>query len=103
MEAPRLGVKWELQLLANTTATAMWDLNHVCDLRHSSWPHRILQPTEQDQGSNPHPRGYQPGSSPLSHNGNSASTCLNVPLGILGDVPSPDTTRLTCVRAMLAA
>ena len=29
------------------------------------------QPTERGQGSNPHPYGYQSGSLPLSHNGNS--------------------------------
>ena len=29
MEVPRLGVQWELQLLAYTTAMA--DLSHVCD------------------------------------------------------------------------
>ena len=27
MEVPRLGVKLELQLLANTTATAMWEVS----------------------------------------------------------------------------
>ena len=32
MEVPRLGVTSELQLLAYTTATAMPDLSHVCDL-----------------------------------------------------------------------
>ena len=39
-EVPRLAVELELQLLAYTTATAMWDLSHVCDLHHSS--HQIL-------------------------------------------------------------
>ena len=34
MEAPRLGVKLELQLPAYTTAT--WDPSHVCSLHHSS-------------------------------------------------------------------
>ena len=37
MEVPRVGVKSELQLLAYTTATTMWDPNYVCDLYHSSW------------------------------------------------------------------
>ena len=32
MEVTRLGVKLELQLLAYTTATAMWDLSHICYL-----------------------------------------------------------------------
>ena len=35
MEVPRLGVKWELQPPACTTATATRDLSHVCDLCHS--------------------------------------------------------------------
>ena len=41
MEVPRLGVELELQLLAAATATATRDLNHVCDLHHSSWQWRI--------------------------------------------------------------
>ena len=40
----RLGVQLELQLLATATATALWDLSHVCDLRHSSRQCRILNP-----------------------------------------------------------
>jgi len=35
MEVPRLGVESELQLLADTTATAMQDLSHISDLHHS--------------------------------------------------------------------
>ena len=54
MEVPRLGVESELQLPSCTTATVMPD----------------PQPTE-GQGLNSHPRGYQLGSLPLSHNGNS--------------------------------
>ena len=44
MEVSRLGVKSEPQLLAYTTATATPDLNHVCDVHHSSWQHRIPNP-----------------------------------------------------------
>ena len=44
MEVPRLGVKLELQLPACTTATAMQDPSHVCDLHHSSQPCWILNP-----------------------------------------------------------
>ena len=33
---PRLGIKSELQLPAYTTATAVRDLSHICDLHHSS-------------------------------------------------------------------
>ena len=47
MDIPRLGVKWELQLPAYTTATAMRDLNPICDLRHSSWQRRILHPLSE--------------------------------------------------------
>ena len=32
----------ELQLLAYATATATWDLSHVCNLHQSSWQCRIL-------------------------------------------------------------
>ena len=35
-KVPRLGVKSELQLPDNTTATATRDLSHVCNLHHSS-------------------------------------------------------------------
>ena len=44
MEISRLAVEWELQLPDYTTATAMPDLSHICDLHHSSWQHQILNP-----------------------------------------------------------
>ena len=44
MEVPRLVVELELQLLAFTPATAMWDLSCVFDLHHSSGQCRILNP-----------------------------------------------------------
>ena len=44
MKVPRLGVKLELQLPTYTTATATWDLSHICDLHHSSWQYQILNP-----------------------------------------------------------
>ena len=43
MEVPRLWMELELQLLAYTTATAMWDLSRLWDLHHSS-RQRILNP-----------------------------------------------------------
>ena len=43
-EIPRLRVEWELQLPAYTTATAMQDPSRICDLHHSSWQCRILNP-----------------------------------------------------------
>ena len=33
--------------LAYTTATATLDLSHVCDLHHSSWQCRILNPLSE--------------------------------------------------------
>ena len=44
MEVPRLGVKSELQLQACTTATARWDLSHICNLHHSYQQHQIPDP-----------------------------------------------------------
>ena len=44
MKVPRLGVKQELQLPANTTATAMRDPGHVCNLHHTSRQDQILNP-----------------------------------------------------------
>ena len=46
MEAPRLGVELDLQLLACTTAIAMQDPS-ICNLRHSSWQHQILNPLRE--------------------------------------------------------
>ena len=47
MGVPRLVAEWELQLLAHSTATAMWDLSHVCDLSYSSWQCWILNPLSE--------------------------------------------------------
>ena len=44
MEDPRLAFELELQLSAFTTATAMPNLSHVCQLYHSSWQCQILNP-----------------------------------------------------------
>ena len=44
MEVPKLGVKSELQPPAYTKATATRDLSHVCNLHHSSWQRRIINP-----------------------------------------------------------
>ena len=44
VEVPRLGVESELQLPAYTTATAVQDPSHTCDLHHSSGQCRILNP-----------------------------------------------------------
>ena len=47
MEVPRLGVELQLQPPAHTTATAMQDLGHVCDLHHGSQPCWILTPLSE--------------------------------------------------------
>ena len=44
MEVPRRGVKLELYLPASTTATAMPDPSHDCNLHHSSWQCWIHNP-----------------------------------------------------------
>ena len=47
MEVPRLGVRLELQPLVYTRATATRDPSRVCDLHHSSWQRRILNPLSE--------------------------------------------------------
>ena len=44
MEVPRLGAESELQLPAYTSATAVPDMSHVCDLHHSLRQGQILDP-----------------------------------------------------------
>ena len=47
MEVPRLGIKWELQPLAYTTAIATQDPSCICNLHHSSRQHWILDPLSE--------------------------------------------------------
>ena len=47
IEVPEPGVESELQLPAYTTAKAMPDLSHICDLRHSLWQRWILNPLSE--------------------------------------------------------
>ena len=44
MEITKLGVEWELQLPAYSTATATLDPSHVWDLHLRSGQHKILNP-----------------------------------------------------------
>ena len=67
MEVPRLGVESELQPPAYARAIATLDLSRICNLHHSS---RQRQTTEQGQGSNLLPHGYQSDSFLLHHKGN---------------------------------
>ena len=50
MQVPRLGVESELQLPATATATATLGLSHICDLHHSSWQRRVLNPPREPRG-----------------------------------------------------
>ena len=45
VEVLRLEVELKLQLLANATATL--DPSHICDLHHSLWQCRILNPLNE--------------------------------------------------------
>ena len=47
MEVPRLGAESELKQLTYTTATAMRDLSHVCNLHQSSWQCWNLNPLSE--------------------------------------------------------
>ena len=47
MEVPGPGIQSELQLPAYTTATALPDLSHICDLHYSSWQHQTLNPLSE--------------------------------------------------------
>ena len=50
MKIPRLGVEWELQLLAYATAIITRDLSCLCNLNHSSWQCQILNPLSEARG-----------------------------------------------------
>ena len=43
IEVPSLGIKFKLQLLAYSTATAMLDPSHICDLYHNLQQCSILK------------------------------------------------------------
>ena len=64
------------------------------------------QSTKKGQGSNPHPHGYQQGSLPLGHNGNSRNNLLMIPnifihLPFLHSLPkiSQQIKRRTAIKA----
>ena len=44
MEVFRIGDEFKLQLQVSATATAIPDLSRICDLCHSLWQYRILNP-----------------------------------------------------------
>ena len=49
MEVTRPVVKYELQLLAYTTAIATLDPSHICDLHHTLQQLQILNPLSKDR------------------------------------------------------
>ena len=71
MEVPRLEVKSEPQLLAYTTATSTPDPSLICDLRHSSKQHWILNPLNEARDQTRILMDTSQVLNPLSHNGNS--------------------------------
>ena len=71
MEVPKLGVDSELQLLAFTTATAMPDPSHICDLHCSLRQRRILNLLSKARDGNRILMDTSQILNPLSHNRNS--------------------------------
>ena len=72
MGVSRLGVKFGLHLQAYTTATAMLDLSHICDL-HSSWKCWILNPLSEARDQTFILMDTSQVLNALSHNGDSNS------------------------------
>ena len=70
-EVSRLRVESELQLPADATATAMWDMSCVCNLHHSSWPCWILNPLSEARDRTCIFMDTSQVLNRLSHNGNS--------------------------------
>ena len=77
IEVPRLGVKSGLQLPTYTTATATQDLCSICNLHHSSWQHRILNPLSEARDCTHTLIDISQVPNPLSHNGNSFKYLFN--------------------------
>ena len=71
MKVPRLGVKLELQVLAYTTATAIPDPRHICNLRCGLRHHWILNSLSEAKDQTHILMDTSRVLNPLSHNGNS--------------------------------
>ena len=86
MEGPRLGVEFELQLPAYTTATATdtdtdtatLDPSCICDLHCSLWQHRILNPLSKARDRTCILMDTSQVLNVLSHNGNSLKALFKV-------------------------
>ena len=77
MEVPRPGVQLELQRPAYTTAMTTWDPSCICNLHHSSWKCRILNPLIEARDQTHVLMDTSRFCNPLSHNGNSLVFILN--------------------------
>ena len=71
------GGRFRATAAARLYQNTMQDPSHVCNLHHYSQQHQIPHPTEQGQGLNSHPHGYQLDLFPLCHNGNSLNKFNN--------------------------
>ena len=69
-EVPRLGVESELQMPAYTTAPAIPDLSHICDLCRSFRKHWIFNPLSKARGRTCILMDISGARNPLSHSGN---------------------------------
>ena len=75
VEVPRLGVTWELKLLACATAAATRHPSDVCDLHHRSRQRRILNPLSEARDQIHSLVGTRRVRNLLSHNWNSHKLC----------------------------
>ena len=78
MKIPRIRVILELQLPAYTTATAIPDPTHICDLHHSLQQCQILKSQSKARDQTCILVGTSQDINPLSHHGNSCIVDLFV-------------------------
>ena len=101
MEVPTLGVKSELWLPVYTTATAMWDLSHICDPHRSSQQSQTLNPLSETR-IEPIPHGYSSGLQPAGATMGTPSTCFyqsNFPAMKFASYHSPAQNTYRCFAA----
>ena len=82
-EAPKLGLKSELQLLAYATAKAMSDLSHICKPHHRSQQHSILNPRREARNLTHICWDTSRFHKSLRHKGNYLTVVLNIKLWCL--------------------
>ena len=77
VKIPRLGVETELQLPAYSTAPAVQNLSHVCDLHHSFWQCWTLNSLSKARDQTHILMDTSRVLNPLSHKGNSKIADFN--------------------------